>query len=134
MLTDYAQAEFEHDGISRPVYTRGDGPGIVVMHEVPGIYDAVIEFADRLVAAGYRVYLPERFATLQRELGAGFESIEIDSSKGNAHGISPSAHSVVTRDLIDREGHPTRAALDRVMSFFAERLKTEAPAEPSIQH
>jgi hypothetical protein len=33
------------------------------------------------------------------------------------------AHSVVTKDLIDEEGHPTRAALDRVMSFFDEQLR-----------
>jgi dienelactone hydrolase len=65
---------------------------------------------------------PERFARLREELGAGFEGIEIDSSRGNPHGIPPSAHSVVTTDLVDREGHPTRAALDRVLGFFKERL------------
>jgi dienelactone hydrolase len=65
---------------------------------------------------------PERFARLREELGAGFEGIEIDSSRGNPHGIPRSAHSVVTTDLVDREGHPTRAALERVLGFFKERL------------
>ena len=66
---------------------------------------------------------PERFATLRRELGENFEAIEIDSSPGNAHGIRERAHSVLTEDLVDTPGHPTRAALDRVMAFFAERLR-----------
>jgi dienelactone hydrolase len=65
---------------------------------------------------------PERFATLRRELGAGFEGIEIDSSPGNPHGIRRGAHSVLTSDLVDEAGHPTRQALDRVLAFFAERL------------
>lgn len=65
---------------------------------------------------------PERFETLRRELGDGFESIEIDSSKGNPHGIPASAHSVLTNDLVDETGHPTQAALDRTLSFFRERL------------
>jgi dienelactone hydrolase len=65
---------------------------------------------------------PERFATLRRELGDSFEAIEIDSSPGNAHGIRKNAHSVLTVDLVDTPGHPTRAALDRVLAFFAERL------------
>lgn len=65
----------------------------------------------------------ERFARLKSELGDGFEAIEIDSKPGNPFGIPKSAHSVVTKDLVDREGHPTKDALDRVMSFFAERLK-----------
>jgi len=64
----------------------------------------------------------QRFDRLRRELGPGFEAIEIDSSPGNAFGIPRSAHSVVTKDLIDEAGHPTRAALDRVIAFFKERL------------
>lgn len=66
---------------------------------------------------------PERFATLRRELGDSFEAIEIDSSPGNPHGIRKNAHSVLTVDLVDTPGHPTRAALDRVLAFFAERLR-----------
>jgi dienelactone hydrolase len=66
---------------------------------------------------------PERFATLRAELGENFEAIEIDSSPGNPHGIPKRAHSVLTEDLVDTQGHPTRAALDRVMAFFAERLQ-----------
>lgn len=64
----------------------------------------------------------ERFQRLRDEIGLAFEAIEIDSSPGNPYGIPKSAHSVVTRDLIDQEGHPTREALDRVLSFFKERL------------
>jgi hypothetical protein len=33
---------------------------------------------------------------------------------------------VLTIDLVDEPGHPTRAALDRVMAFLAERLKPGA--------
>jgi dienelactone hydrolase len=66
----------------------------------------------------------ERFATLRRELGDRFEGIEIDSSRGNAHGIKRTAHSVVTNDLVDTEGHPTRAALERVLGFLRERLQS----------
>ena len=64
-----------------------------------------------------------RFAHLREELGDGFEGIEIDSSRGNPHGIKRSAHSVVTTDLVDEAGHPTRIALDRVLAFFRERLQ-----------
>ena len=65
----------------------------------------------------------ERFETLKRELGQGFEAIEIDSSPGNKHGIKPSAHSVLTVDLVRESGHPTEQALQRTLAFLAERLK-----------
>ena len=50
------------------------------------------------------------------------QTIEIDSSPGNAHGIPRMAHSVLTEDLVDRDGHPTAAALARVLSFLADNL------------
>ncbi len=65
----------------------------------------------------------ERFETLRRELAEGFEGIEVDSSPGNAYGIPERAHSVLTADLVDEPGHPTRAALDRVMAFLSDRLR-----------
>jgi dienelactone hydrolase len=66
---------------------------------------------------------PERFETLRRELGDGFEAIEVDSGPGNPYGYTRAAHSVVTNDLVDEEGHPTHAALERVLGFFRERLR-----------
>jgi dienelactone hydrolase len=256
-LDGFDQFDFTHDDATRTVYRRGQGPGVVVMHEIPGITPPVADFARRVADAGFTAFMPhlfgtpgkplgglyvlqqmgracisrefsvlarqeaspitdwlralcrqahrecggpgvgaigmcitgnfalalmvddsvmapvlsqpslpfgisashraalhvspaqlaaikqrasegchvlglrftgdpmcpgERFATLRRELGDGFEAIEIDSSRGNPHGIKRIAHSVVTTDLVDREGHPTRAALERVLGFFRERL------------
>lgn len=72
--------------------------------------------ADKLVP-------PERFATLRRLLGDRFIAVNIDSSPGNEHGIKRIAHSVVTNDLVDEPGHPTRAALDRVLELFDATLR-----------
>lgn len=257
-LEGFEEFAFPHDGVTRPVYHRGSGPGVVVMHEIPGITPQVAEFARRVADDGFTVFMPhmfgtpgkalsipyalgqmaracvsrefhvlakgesspitdwlrslcrhahaecggpgvgaigmcltgnfalslmvdpsvmapvlsqpslpfpitashraaihlsdddlkvvkrragegcgvlglrftadpmcpkERFETLRRELGTGFEGIEIDSGPGNAAGIGRMAHSVVTTDLVDKEGHPTRLALERVLSLFRERLR-----------
>jgi dienelactone hydrolase len=66
---------------------------------------------------------PERFARLREEFGASFIGVEIDSSPGNAAGISKAAHSVLTEHFVDEPGHPTRAALDQVLAFLTERLR-----------
>jgi dienelactone hydrolase len=65
---------------------------------------------------------PERFGRLRQELGDRFVAVEIDSSPGNPYDNPPSAHSVLTENLIDRPGHPTRDALDQVLGLFRERL------------
>ncbi len=64
-----------------------------------------------------------RFARLRDELGDRFIAIEIDSHRGNAHGVARSAHSVLAHDYDDAPGSPTRAALDRVLAFLRERLQ-----------
>lgn len=71
---------------------------------------------------GDKVSPPERFALLREKLGDRFISVEIDSSPGNPHGHTRSAHSVLTEHLDDREGTPTRAALDQVLDFLSGRL------------
>jgi len=71
---------------------------------------------------GDRAVPDDRFATLRRELGDAFIAVEIDSSPGNEWDIRKGAHSVLTEDLVDRAGHPTRAALEGVLDFLRERL------------
>ncbi len=67
----------------------------------------------------------ERFAHLRDVLGDRVITVEIENGKGrNPHDIPRSAHSVVTEHLVDEPGHPTKAALDQVLAFFAERLTT----------
>lgn len=65
-----------------------------------------------------------RFATLREEFGAAFEGIELEDEFANPNG-SPPPHSVLTRHLIDADGQPTRAALDRTLSFLKEQLHRE---------
>jgi dienelactone hydrolase len=256
-LPGFSHSVFEHDGLERNVYRRGEGRAVIVIHEVPGITPQVREFGERVAREGFTVFMPslfgtpnkpvsslytarsilgacirrefavlasrraspitewlralcrqaheelggpgvgvvgmcltgnfalalmaddtvmapvlsqpslpfvltaaqkravhvseeqlrhakrrsaegvtllglrfthdfmcpkERFDTLRRELGEGFEAIEIDSSPGNPHGIPRIAHSVLTNDLVVEEGHPTQVALSRVLQLFHERL------------
>jgi len=71
---------------------------------------------------GDRAVPAERFETLRRELGDGFIGVEIDSSKGNKWGRRAAAHSVLTEDLQDEPGTPTRDALDQVLDLFRKKL------------
>jgi dienelactone hydrolase len=264
VLEGFGQQQFSHDGRARSVYRRGRGPGVVLMHEIPGITPEVARFARWVADAGFAVALPnlfgtpgrpatpgyvagqllracvsrefsvlashraspitewlralcralhaecggpgvgalgmcltgnfalalmvddvlmapvlsqpslplplgrarrgalhvspeeltcvkkraasgvpvlglrfhgdplcppERFETLRRELGPAFEAIEIEDRFGNPAG-NRQPHSVVTTDLVDEKGHPTREAADRVIRFFGERLRPGGASGP----
>ncbi|CAN0510025.1 unnamed protein product [Laminaria digitata] len=253
MIPGFDLSNFPHGRQSYPLYTKGQGPGVVVIHELPGLTKECIALANRLVDAGYRVYMPllfgnpgekavtrnllrvcisrefsvfamnksspvvewlkavcakalgecggpgvgaigmcltgnfaislmadpivlapvscqpslpfpvtkkrkaalamspeelraakhrategqdlmcfrfscdntspeERFNKLAEEFGTAFKGTQIDSSKDNPHRIRAKAHSVLTSDFVNKAGHPTREAMDRVLAFFEERL------------
>jgi dienelactone hydrolase len=63
----------------------------------------------------------ERFAAYEEALGDRFVG-RVLSDASAAPGTPMRPHSVVTLHLIDREGEPTRAALDEILAFFAHRL------------
>jgi dienelactone hydrolase len=66
----------------------------------------------------------ERFAAYQDALGDRFVGRVLPDEAANPEGrkrMPP--HSVVTLHLVDREGEPTREALDEILGFFAERLR-----------
>jgi len=48
-------------GRAHRVWTKGDGPPVLVLHELPGMTRADIRFARRLADEGYRVVLPLLF-------------------------------------------------------------------------
>jgi dienelactone hydrolase len=64
----------------------------------------------------------ERFTTLKERLGDAFEVIEIDSGPGNEHGFSKMAHSVLTDEVREVDGHPAYEARKRVVEFLTQRL------------
>lgn len=64
----------------------------------------------------------ERFTTLKQRLGDAFEVIEIDSGPGNEYGFGKMAHSVLTDEVRETDGHPAYEARKRVVEFLTQRL------------
>lgn len=69
----------------------------------------------------------QRFRFLKQQLGDGFIAVEIPQARRHPAGPLRHAHSVLTGDLIDEPGEPTRNALDQVLALFREKLLTQTP-------
>ena len=66
-LADFTSFPFSHLGQERTVYRKGEGPAVIVMHEVPGISSEVIRFARKVVDAGFTVFMPHLFGIFGKE-------------------------------------------------------------------
>lgn len=81
-----------------------------------------------LVALAYRfegdpLCQRARFDHYTSALGDRIRLRTLPDSAANPAAHMRRPHSVVTQHLIDREGEPTRAALDEIIAFFLERLR-----------
>ena len=66
-LASFELGSFTGGEATHPVYRKGTGPAVIVITEMPGISPAVLGFADRLVALGCSVTLPDLYGTAGRE-------------------------------------------------------------------
>jgi dienelactone hydrolase len=60
-LDSWTRGSHTYDGTTHPTYRKGTGPGVVVIHEIPGMTPAVIAFGDDVAAAGFTVVMPHLF-------------------------------------------------------------------------
>jgi len=71
-LAAYEKVDFTDGPWTRPVYHRGSGPAVIIIHEVPGLNPATLRFADRVAAAGMTVFLPSLFGEPGRPVTTGY--------------------------------------------------------------
>ena len=71
-LPGWTRGSFKAAAIERTVYRRGSGPGVIVVHEVPGITPKVREFAEEVVDRGFTVVMPSLVGTPGKEFSNGY--------------------------------------------------------------
>jgi len=72
VLDGWVQSTFTAAGLTRDVFRRGTGPGVVIIHEVPGITPKVAQFANDVVDAGFTVLMPSLVGTPGREVSGPY--------------------------------------------------------------
>ncbi len=72
VLAGWELGSFTAAGITHATYRRGNGPGVVVVHEIPGITPLVAKFADEVVEAGFTVVMPSLLGTPGKEPGGAY--------------------------------------------------------------
>ena len=71
-LAAYERFDFADGGRSYPVYRRGSGPAVIIMHEMPGLHPMVVRFADRVAAAGMTAFCPSFFGKPGKPAGRAY--------------------------------------------------------------
>ena len=62
-VSGWERDTFSAAGFTHDTFRRGNGPGVIVVHELPGITPLVARFANEVVDAGFTVVLPSLLGT-----------------------------------------------------------------------
>lgn len=62
-LDGWVKGSFTAATLTRDTYRKGNGPVVIVVHEIPGITPAVERFANDVVDAGFTVVMPNLVGT-----------------------------------------------------------------------
>src|SRR4051794_12103129 len=62
-LTGWIVEPFTAAGYTHDVYRKGEGPGVVLIPEMPGIHPGVLALGNHLVDNGFTVACPSLFGT-----------------------------------------------------------------------
>jgi dienelactone hydrolase len=71
-LQGWTKGSFTAASLTRETYRKGNGPVVIVVHEIPGITPAVERFANDVVNAGFTVVMPNLVGTPGREVSNGY--------------------------------------------------------------
>lgn len=71
-LDGWGRSEFSAGGRTRDVFRRGTGPGVIVIHEIPGITPKVAAFANDVVSSGFTVVMPSLVGTPGRAISGPY--------------------------------------------------------------
>ena len=71
VLDGWTKSSFTAASYTREVFRRGSGPGVIIVHELPGITPKVVTFANEVVDAGFTVLMPSLLGTPGREFSTG---------------------------------------------------------------
>ena len=82
--------DFEAGGAAHPVPVSGQGPGVILMHELPGFVSEFWRLARWIEAAGFRVYAPALYD------GPGTPLEELHQIHGRVGGM---ARACVSREI-----------------------------------
>ena len=71
-LTGWQVAPFTGEEITHDCYQKGDGPGVILVPEIPGITPEVLGLGEHLVGAGFTVVIPSLFGTPGQAVSGGY--------------------------------------------------------------
>jgi dienelactone hydrolase len=103
-LTGWVKEGFTAAGFTYDVYRKGEGPGVVLIPEMPGIHPGVLGLGNHLVDNGFTVVIPSLYGT------------------PGAKAVRPGAVAVMVRGCVAKEFSAFATNADRPIAQYLRAL------------
>ena len=137
-LDDFDARQLTFLGKEKTVYVTGEGPAVIVMSEMPGIYALVADFARKVRDQGFTVWMPHLFGEVGRPPSGlyGLKSIARACISREFHAFAANKSSPVTNWLraLARHAHETCGGkgVGAIGMCFTGNFALNLMLEPSV--
>lgn len=141
---DFDQFLFGHGGKTRTVFTRGEGPAVIVCHELAGLSPTCLDLARRIAAESFTVFVPVLFGKPGQTstLRGGVQvclSREFTLLAGDKSSPISAWIRALAADTAGRAGHPHVAAIGMCVTggivlpvLLADAVQAAVMSQPSL--
>lgn len=112
-LGSWRRAPFIGGGLTYDCFEKGEGPGVVLIPEIPGLTPEVAAFGEHLVSEGFTVVIPSPFGTPGRPETTGY------------------AMGVIARLCVSKEFRCFAANAERPITKYLRAVATDLAARTS---
>lgn len=141
---DFDQFLFGHDGKTRTVFTRGEGPAVIVCHELGGLSPVCLDLARRIADESFTVFAPVLFGEPGQSsaLRGGAQvclSREFTLLAGGRSSPISTWIRALAATAAERAGHPHVAAIGMCVTggivlpvLLADAVQAAVMSQPSL--
>lgn len=104
---------FRHNGKTRDIFRKGQGPAVVVIAEMPGISPKVLAFADKVAGIGCTAVLPHLFGQPGRDANVGSTPSRL------AYGLSSMVPACISREFATWAANKTSPVISWLRALAA---------------
>ena len=110
-IEGFCEETFTAEDYTLPLFRKGEGPGVILLHELPGLTQETVEFAEWIAERGFHVVMPLLFGNPLQSVAVGLLKAPFACIRREFNNLAAGRSSAITLPLraLCRKVHAERS-------------------------
>ena len=98
-IEGFCEETFTAEDYTLPLFRKGEGPGVILLHELPGLTQETVEFAEWIAERGFHVVMPLLFGNPLQSVAVGLLKAPFACIRREFNNLAAGRSSAITLPL-----------------------------------